>query len=213
MELISVPLGQELILLPTYARFGVKTPAAALFSTIGLSPSHLARKLSRIYTELYPAPGDRYHYRQILQWVLKSEPLDLKQHGLRPSCIRRVVRLLSSLKPLDEGNDEPETERSWEANFKVAGWQHCDGSRLLPNLHQGSQLRLRREPNNPWDSNAIEILTEEGVKIGYVPRYRNQEIGAQMDFRAVTAIVSAIRPSMPDYEKVSIHCWYNEPSV
>ncbi|TMC24457.1 MAG: hypothetical protein E6J34_00455, partial [Chloroflexi bacterium] len=62
-------------------------------------------------------------------------------------------------------------------------------------------------PECRWDENAIEVLTEEGVKIGYVPRYLNQEIGAQMDLRIVKAVVSNIKPSASVYEKVSVHCW------
>jgi hypothetical protein len=87
-----------------------------------------------------------------------------------------------------------------------------DGERILQMLHRGCKLQLRRELMNRWDTNAIEILTEEGLKIGYVPRYRNQEIGAQMDVSAINVIVSCVNLAAPAYEKVSVHCWSKDHS-
>jgi hypothetical protein len=40
-------------------------------------------------------------------------------------------------------------------------------------LATGDELELRREPDNPHDSNAIEVYTRDGIKLGYVPRIAN----------------------------------------
>jgi hypothetical protein len=38
-------------------------------------------------------------------------------------------------------------------------------------LHEGAELRLVHEPNNPYDSNAVSVrLRKTGVKLGHVPR-------------------------------------------
>jgi superfamily II DNA/RNA helicase len=206
-ELMNTPLGEELILLPAYAKFGVNTPAAALFSTLGCSPAQMARELSRIYLEQHPLASDRHNYQQILQWLLKSEPFDLAHHGLQGIYVRRVVRLLSSLRPIDDDDEIQETDESWEANFKIAGWWHHNDESILQALHKGQRLIFQREPDEPHDPNAIRVLTENGHFIGYVPRRRNQEIGEYIDSGTFKAIISGIDYQASNYEKIALHCW------
>jgi hypothetical protein len=45
----------------------------------------------------------------------------------------------------------------------------------------GAPLGLRREPANPHDELAIEILAESGLKLGYIPRHRNPVLARLMD--------------------------------
>jgi hypothetical protein len=40
----------------------------------------------------------------------------------------------------------------------------------------GRPLRLRAEPDNPHDANAIAVLTEAGEPVGYVPRELNPRV-------------------------------------
>ncbi|MCA1743091.1 MAG: HIRAN domain-containing protein, partial [Desulfovibrionales bacterium] len=40
-------------------------------------------------------------------------------------------------------------------------------------LKPGQTLKLKREPQNPHDSKAIEVFTSSGQKLGYVPRSHN----------------------------------------
>lgn len=63
----------------------------------------------------------------------------------------------------------------------VAGTSHVAIRTIEPTLENGSALVLRREPENPHDTLAILILTEEGKKIGYVPRDRNEILARLMD--------------------------------
>jgi hypothetical protein len=48
-------------------------------------------------------------------------------------------------------------------------------------LRVGDRLLLRREPGNPFDPNAIEIVTEGGVKLGYVPRIAARDLAPRLD--------------------------------
>ncbi len=45
----------------------------------------------------------------------------------------------------------------------------------------GEPLTLRREPDNQHDSNAIEVLRQDKVKLGYVPKKHNTVIAALID--------------------------------
>ncbi len=206
VDLISTRLGRELILLPAYAKFGVNTPAAALFSTLGVNPSQLARQIGDLYEKEHNGSEDKYNYLKMLQWLLSIEPIDLEKSNIKPSFIRRLTRLLSSLKPLNDENPVQESEKMWEVDFPIAGWQYYEGESNLQNLRIGETLVLRPEPANRYDPNAIEIITESGVKLGYVPRYKASDVIDQISIRPVKATISNIHPSAPMHEKVFLHC-------
>lgn len=64
----------------------------------------------------------------------------------------------------------------------VAGTSFIENlDELEPALTSGQKLNFFREPQNPYDSKAIVIRTEEGSKIGYVPRSDNLIFSRLMD--------------------------------
>lgn len=64
----------------------------------------------------------------------------------------------------------------------VAGTTHIEGiHELEPFLKIGDKLDFFREPDNPYDKAAIMIKTQDGVKIGYVPRADNAIFARLMD--------------------------------
>ena len=64
----------------------------------------------------------------------------------------------------------------------VAGTSHVEGiEELEPHLQIGERLAFFREPENPYDAQAIVIKTIDGVKIGYVPRQDNVIFARLMD--------------------------------
>ena len=52
---------------------------------------------------------------------------------------------------------------------------------LEPHLNIGDRLQFLREPDNPYDKQAIVIRNKDGVKIGYVPRSDNVIFSRLMD--------------------------------
>ncbi len=64
----------------------------------------------------------------------------------------------------------------------VAGTSHVEGiEELEPHLNIGDRLQFFREPNNPYDEQAIVIRNNDGVKIGYVPKNDNAVFARLMD--------------------------------
>ncbi len=64
----------------------------------------------------------------------------------------------------------------------VAGTTHIEGmEELEPFLKIGDKLNFYREPDNAFDPKAILIETENGVKIGYVPKADNVIFSRLMD--------------------------------
>lgn len=63
----------------------------------------------------------------------------------------------------------------------VAGAPYYQAPRLFDRLRPGQILPLRRQPANPHDPLAIEVLTAEGDKLGYLPRQHNHLPATLMD--------------------------------
>ena len=64
----------------------------------------------------------------------------------------------------------------------IAGTSFVEGiEELEQHLNEGDKLDFFREPDNKYDSKAIVIKTDNGVKIGYVPRNDNAIFSRLMD--------------------------------
>ncbi len=65
---------------------------------------------------------------------------------------------------------------------RIAGTAHVESiHEKTANLTQGSLVAFLREPNNPFDPLAIQILNEQNEKIGYVPKGKNEVLARLMD--------------------------------
>ena len=62
----------------------------------------------------------------------------------------------------------------------LAGFRYNDGRGVWHEMHEGDPLALVREPDNPFDANAIRVEWS-GRKIGYVPRNQNSALARELD--------------------------------
>jgi hypothetical protein len=65
----------------------------------------------------------------------------------------------------------------------LAGFRYYDGKSLREEIKVGDALALVREPDNPYDGNAVRIEWN-GRTLGYVPRSENAALARQMDHGA-----------------------------
>src|SRR3546814_12133442 len=56
---------------------------------------------------------------------------------------------------------------------RVNGEPYYEAGTSVPTLAAGDRVVLRREPDNPHDRRAIEVLDARGAKLGYVARIDN----------------------------------------
>lgn len=63
----------------------------------------------------------------------------------------------------------------------IAGLQYYQAKEIKEDLQPKVSLKLQREPHNAHDSMAIEVLTLDNIKLGYVPRHRNVILARLMD--------------------------------
>ena len=67
------------------------------------------------------------------------------------------------------------------ARMHVAGTSYYKAKEVTEGLSLGQHFGLRREPENIHDEFAIEVLTTEGHKLGYIPRQYNEIPARLMD--------------------------------
>jgi hypothetical protein len=75
----------------------------------------------------------------------------------------------------------------------LAAFRHYDGQAAWPELRVGAPLALAREPDNPYDANAVRVEWQ-GRKLGYVPRRDNAAVARHLDRgTALEARIAALR--------------------
>ena len=58
-------------------------------------------------------------------------------------------------------------------------------------LEIGTEVRLRREPDNPVDRWAIEVFAPDGTRMGYLPSQKNQSVARLIDAgKTIRAVIA-----------------------
>lgn len=78
---------------------------------------------------------------------------------------------------------KPSYRKVYLDEVAIAGFRYYDGMRaeVATSLCVGQTLVLRRQSENPYDAKAIEVITEAGMKLGYLPRSANLTPAALAD--------------------------------
>ena len=93
----------------------------------------------------------------------------------------------------------------------IAGTTHIEGmEELEPHLHIDERLSFFREPDNAYDSQAIVIKTEHGVKIGYVPQRDNVIFARLMDAGKLLFGKIHTKEKRGTWVKIDIHVFLHE---
>ena len=82
---------------------------------------------------------------------------------------------------------------------RVNGEAYYQARESMATLAVGAPITLRREPDNAYDRRAIEVMDNDGRKLGYVARIDNSAVARMMDAgERFTARVSRIDPWSAD---------------
>ena len=89
-------------------------------------------------------------------------------------------------------------ERSF--SFKVAGVTYENRQLLIAGLTKSSPISLKRDPHNPYDSNAIEVIIRGGRSIGFVPKNIALNIAPLLDSGMIATVrIGEITGGVPNY--------------
>lgn len=84
----------------------------------------------------------------------------------------------------------------------LAGFQYHAGREVWDELRVGDALSLTREPDNPYDAQAVRV-DWRGLKLGYVPRRENVDVARFLDRGlALTARISRLAESRDPWQRV-----------
>jgi hypothetical protein len=100
---------------------------------------------------------------------------------------------------------KPFVKQIYLVDAHIAGTMYVDNiEELEPNLTVGKRLNFFREPDNLHDKLAIVVQDDQGNKVGYVPRDKNEVLARLMD--AGKLIYGTIREKdyIDDWLKVSM---------
>jgi len=101
--------------------------------------------------------------------------------------------------------------RVFRHRLSVAGVGYYDYAeeKAQKNLRKGDILTLRPEPHNPHDKKAVEVLTPEGKKIGYVPKPQNEKVAELLHSNVeLKATIESVYMELPLYDRVGIRIQY-----
>ena len=84
--------------------------------------------------------------------------------------------------------------------FYVAGVQHHQMRTVIDEFELGMELDLEREPENPYDPNAIRI-TYNNVMCGYVPKKFSASLSAAIETEAnIECVITKLNKSSKPWE-------------
>jgi hypothetical protein len=192
-----IPEGQTLVeslrALPALVKFGVETPQAAYASTLAAEDRETARKLAEMAATARVGPG----FRPFLGWLSELRVEELRQ-GMGDSAethrlARRVARLSTSNIAL-----ELILGRS-EVVVAVRGMTYGGRAATARSLVVGDGVTLEREPDNPFDVNAIRVRDGDLADLGYIARDAARGLAAELDqsAQAFTATVREVDADVP----------------
>lgn len=91
-----------------------------------------------------------------------------------------IVNILNNTNGLDIGR--PFSKDILLIEVHIAGTSHIDNMyKLEVNLNEGTEVKFFREPSNKYDEKAIVVKDNEGNKLGYIPKDKNEILSRLMD--------------------------------
>ena len=106
----------------------------------------------------------------------------------------------------EEAPNYPATQRGQASlliqSSPLAGSQFHALPDVVSQIRVGDTLTLQRDPTNPHDSNAIQVLWQ-GHMLGFVPRRENKAVARAMDRgQPLVARVVALRPEESPWRRL-----------
>ena len=178
--------------IPAQIKYGVDTPEAVYFCTVGIRSRFLARRLGEIYRQEVGAMVQE-DWDPVENWFLRLSPFSLRERApdLPELAVRQAIRRVNTIR-------RPSRRLFSDRRIYVliAGWQYYEGEKLIDEIftqYTDTVLELKHEPENEYDEYAVAIYWPRvHAKLGYIPREHNEEVatllalGHRLETRIVT---------------------------
>lgn len=191
------PLGNPILkfwlnTIPAQIKYGVDTPEAVYFCTVGIRSRFLARRLGEIYRQEVGAMVQE-DWDPVENWFLRLSPFSLRERApdLPELAVRQAIRRVNTIRRPSRRLFADRRIYVW-----IAGWQYYEGEKLMDEIftqYADTVLELKHEPENEYDEYAVAIYWPRAhAKLGYIPREHNEEVatllalGHRLETRIVT---------------------------
>ncbi len=92
----------------------------------------------------------------------------------------------------DEGDVPLTSQESFVSGLNQIGRCGTHRQKIIAKCRRGEPIFLVRQPDNPYDSNAVILYRQDGTDIGYLPKEKAVEIAPRLDQGSpVTAVYSS----------------------
>jgi HIRAN domain len=125
--------------------------------------------------------------RELMEAIEKVLPPDARKEAkvARKAVEARRKAEEKAAREQQRKQERAKEERRWpedEFDFMVAGVQFEGRDRIVKrSLKAGDRVRLRPEPDNPHDDDAVAVTLLDGRRIGYVPRRDSADVSDCLD--------------------------------
>ncbi len=98
-----------------------------------------------------------------------------------------------------------EYQKVYLLHFFVRGFQYYEGPKMIDKINRDGLVDLVREPDNPYDENAIAIYFED-KKIGFVPAESNEVLSRILDagLLDLQAEITFVERDAATWEQISV---------
>jgi hypothetical protein len=184
------------------AKFGLPTPSACYAASIGIRDRSAAIRTGESF--------DRHGggtYTDFIRWLNTTETAVLARE-VDPATARLLVQRAADLAATPAALRLLATgEGTITADLRGIAYDRWPRLRALPTP---SALQLRREPDNPHDTNAIAVLDRQGRMLGYVAREIARSVAPLVDTGSTVTARLIDRTSGPQegpgHARMEIRC-------
>jgi hypothetical protein len=148
---------------------------------------------------------------ELIYDAINGEMVDAIRRTLNSLLFKTNNKEKKYIEITDNMHIEEHTKDIYLENIYVAGIKYVDISEAYTKLMEGTMLYLTREPNNPYDSNAILISTVDGHVIGYVPKESNLILKNLMDKGKY--LYGKIKEISDDYEDINVEIYLSYKDI
>ena len=147
---------------------------------------------------------------------------EIIKDSINTEMITTIRRRLNLLLIKDESKEKryveiknikivPHVKDIYLTSVNISGTKYVDMSEVCDKLYEDDIVYLKREPNNPYDIKAIQVVTVDGYVIGYIPKEENFMLKNLMDNGKY--LYGIVRRINDDYEAIRIRVYLSYKDI
>lgn len=148
---------------------------------------------------------------EIINYAIGNEMVNNIRRSLSSLLIKTNNKEKKYVEIYDNMHIDDHVKDIYLINTNISGTKYIDMSEVYNKLLEEDMLYLKRDPNNEYDSNAIEIITIEGYVIGYVSKENNIILKNLMDNGKY--LYGKIKEISDDYNNINIDIYLSYKDV